>query len=1453
MSVKDKMELENNNARLSDTVSASYYETKHVADYVDSLKSIWADALGMDASKIQTNLTFFEQGGYSLLAIQIVDHINQELNVNVSPTTVLEHSSIDELSVFLHKLVESKNDTSDTGFSKNIIEQDMLDVDETKSFQMTELQQAYWIGEKSIYSLGTPATWFTEYESESIDSQKLLAAINRLIEIHPMLRAVYTDNAEQQILESVTSFPLVEIDLNECTDEDYFITLEKQRSRVKQGQGDLSIWPLFEISIIHSKNRKSKILLGGRLIILDGRSGEIFARDLYNLYLGKSIIAPRITFPAYLNYFNKSNSTQDTQVSQKSASSKKYWLDRIPELPAAPELPKYPGQIRSIGPMKRRVHRLSASYWKLLQKMAGTIGVTPTVALCGAYSLILSKWSSTSEFTINMMYGKRQPIHPDVNNVIGNFSDTILLEFCKKENFTKTLQALQKQLFNDLEHGNFSGISMIRELSRYRDASDNNPLMPYVFASGLGMAQGTEDHDDKFFMEKFGWKAIDSGIQTPQVLLDHQVIESDGELVIQWDSRDDAFPTGMIDSMFSCYIDLLEELSKNDDEFWKYPKMTLKEQKAYRYAVNSVPPHPQWKQLLHQEFLNQVELNPNKLALICSEGKFTYKEVYEKAKIIASQLIKKGITAGEPVIIHYEKSFDQIVTCLGILMSGGAYVPVSTDQPKARIEQILAACKPRFAIVSKVVSTQSVYKDNAVELLDTRSTSNEIVLPAINKLNTSSVAYIIYTSGSTGTPKGVTITHEAAINTILDVNARFGVTEDDVAIAVSELSFDLSVYDIFGLFQAGGTLVMPDHEHSRNPIHLCQLVEEYQVTVWNSVPAYVEMMVEYVNLRGLNSLKSLKKIMMSGDWIPIGLPKKIKSTSPNALVISMGGATEASIWSNFHIIEELSLDWASIPYGVPLAGQSFYVLDEDMHDSPDWVQGELYIGGNGVALGYYGDTEKTNAQFVKHPVSGERIYRTGDWGRYRPGGILEFLGRKDGQIKLRGHRVEIGEIEAVLNKFNDIRDSVVVPTGKGNDIRLVAFVVLNSGGSIESVKKSAKDSLPNYMIPSLFQQLESMPLTANGKVNRKLLSEKKYVIAPVKEATKVIETIHIKNEKVIKQIWCDLLAINDISPDMRFFELGGNSITAIRMISKIENDLGINLSLDIVHKNPTIRELAVHIESASSAREPILAIKLGNELEREVVFCPHPVGGNIFCYWELQKNLPYNVVGIQSRGVVPSHEPHSTVAEMGRAYLDSIRDHLPIGTVKFIGWSMGGLISLEIARLLEQEGRKCKVVLLDTWVALENTSLNENDSLNSFFFDLSGGRVRDLGEKISGLDLKSALTVGFKALVEQAIIGREMTEDVINRLYNVFRKNSQAIHIQKPTQNNAEVLLFKSTIRDEKRFSDLKPFNEDEEWCSSCSSLIVEEFVGDHFDIVSRIGLKNLRDRIVGYLENVQP
>ncbi len=449
--------------------------------------------------------------------------------------------------------------------------------------------------------------------------------------------------------------------------------------------------------------------------------------------------------------------------------------------------------------------------------------------------------------------------------------------------------------------------------------------------------------------------------------------------------------------------------------------------------------------LLHTLFTSQVPLRHDQVAVISQTRHLTYGEIYTGSLQLAHQLRRLGAGPNQLVAVVMEKGWEQVVGVLGILQSGAAYLPIDPHLPAERLTYLLEHGEVRQVVtqswIDQKVEWPIIIERICVDMLDLAQPD----MPPLESFQQpEDLAYVIYTSGSTGLPKGVMIDHRGAVNTILDINRRFNVTSMDRVLALSALNFDLSVYDIFGLLAAGGSIVIPPDNALRNPAAWLDILIQEHVTLWNSVPALLQMLVDFTeNTPEALKLSCLRLAMLSGDWIPLLLTEHIQQLIPGIKVVSLGGATEASIWSILYPINEIDPAWKSIPYGKPMLNQRFAVLNDILEPCPVWVSGNLYISGIGLARGYWRDEEKTKASFILHPRTGERLYRTGDLGRYLPDGTIEFLGREDSQVKIQGHRIELGEIEETLLRCSNVCSAVAnVTSGLHGDKRLVAYVVL---------------------------------------------------------------------------------------------------------------------------------------------------------------------------------------------------------------------------------------------------------------------------------------------------------------------------------------------------------------------------------------------------------------------------
>ncbi len=1019
-----------------------------------NLAAIWAKVLGLEQVGIYDN--FFELGGHSLLAIQVMARLRSTFCVELSLRCLFEFPTVAELAEHI--------ETNQQGDEASVVPLPVIvPAPEQRyyPFPLTDIQQAYWVGRSEAYELGNVATHsYFEMESRELNLERLNLVWQKLIERHDMLRAVVLPDGQQQILSFVPPYQIEVLDLRGQDDEAVNAKLSSIRQQMSHQVLPTDKWPLFEIRATRLDEQRLRLHISFDALLADAWSKRCLAKEWTQLYQNLELTLPPLEL-SFRDYVLTEQRLQATELYQRSQD---YWFSRLDTLPPAPELPlvKHPGSLTQPR-FQRRSGHLNRELWQQLQQRSTKANLTASGILLAAFAEVLTVWSKSPQFTINLTLFNRLPLHPQVNDIVGDFTSLTLLAVnnSASEAFTTRARRIQQQMWQDLDHRYFSGVRVLRELV-CRQGGTQRAVMPVVFTSTLGLSTVGKEAER---VNRFG--DVVYGIsQTPQVWLDHQVTEQDGGLVFNWDAVEDLFPEGLLDDMFDAYNRFLKQLA-TEESVWLEPTRQLvpPNQLEQRSAINAeVSPISQ--QMLHGLFAAQIEVRANEYALISPNRTLTYLELSALVNQVGRRLRQLGAIPNQLVAVVMEKGWEQVVAVLGVLMSGAAYLPIDPELPTQRQWHLLKQGEVKLVLTLVKLKDNLEWPSN-IQLLCLDNEELAVVdnSPLESVQSPEDLAYVIYTSGSTGLPKGVTIDHRGAVNTILDINQRFDVSPQDRVLALSALSFDLSVYDIFGTLAAGATIVVPEVEGTKDPARWAELMEQHQVTVWNSVPAFMQMLVEYMVSYPEKIPPSLRLALLSGDWLPVNLPDQMKALWPTIQVVSLGGATEASIWSILYPIETVDPAWKSIPYGKPLRNQHFYVLNEALDPCPVWVPGELYIGGVGLAKGYWQDQDKTRVSFLTHPKTGERLYRTGDLGRYLPDGNIEFLGREDFQVKLQGHRIELGEIESVLAQHPAVRSAVVAAMGKSaNNRRLVAYLVCDQDLASNKV---AEGDVP-------FQQLDGV-------------------------------------------------------------------------------------------------------------------------------------------------------------------------------------------------------------------------------------------------------------------------------------------------------------------------------------------------------------------------------------------
>nr|VFJ59089.1 MAG: amino acid adenylation domain-containing protein [Candidatus Kentron sp. DK] len=907
-------------------------------------------------------------------------------------------------------------------------------------FPLTDVQRAYLLGREGDFALGG-VSCHGYFEVDCSCDEKRLSLFNRvcqkLIERHDMLRAVMMPDGQQRVLEEVPPYVIALTDLSDKSEEETQIALGEIRDEMSHQLMDAYRWPLFEIRATRIDEQRLRLHISLDLLLMDVLSLFLVYKEIHYLFHHPDAALP----PLALTFRDCVLTGEKFQETVHYKQARDYWFARLDDLSPAPELPlAISPETLGRSRFNRHAATLSADAWSRLKDKGAKFGLTPSGLSLAVFAEILTLWSKTPRFTLNLTMLDRLPLHPQINDIIGDFTSLLLLEVdnTTKEPFEQRAKRIQQQLWEDLSHNAISAIQVLRELTRRQ--SGVQAAMPVVFTSSLGVGSfGEELPSPRSWIGEMVYGLT----QTPQVWLDYQIFEKDGGLSFNWDCVEELFPPGLLDDMFAACCRLLDLLA-SEEAAWQresFHELLLTDQLAQRTNVNDTA-GPTSSKLLHEFFMENAGRQPDAPAVIANGRTLTYGELLDLARRVAHWLQRHDVAPNTLVGVVMENGWEQVVAVLGILMAGGAYLPIDAHLPAVRRNALLADGKVNLAL------TQPKFNDlEWPDHLHRFLIADEMLVledPVVAKSTTrpEDLAYVIYTSGSTGRPKGVMIDHTGAVNTILDINRRFAVTEKDRVLCLSALNFDLSVYDIFGVLAAGGALVMSGEEGLRDPARWRVLMAEHRVTLWDTVPALMQLLVNHLESRVEPAPESMRLVMMSGDWIPLELPERIRSLWPSVEIVGLGGATEASIWSNFYPIENIDPAWKSVPYGKPLTNQFFQVLDSNLEPQPVWVPGDLYIGGIGLAKGYWNDPVKTKERFITHPRTGERLYKTGDLGRYFPDGNLEFLGRTDFQVKIRGHRIELGEIEAVLAEHPSVREVVVTALGDERNLQSIAAYIV---------------------------------------------------------------------------------------------------------------------------------------------------------------------------------------------------------------------------------------------------------------------------------------------------------------------------------------------------------------------------------------------------------------------------
>ncbi|HVT17885.1 MAG TPA: amino acid adenylation domain-containing protein [Thermoanaerobaculia bacterium] len=1157
----------------------------------EMLAGLWVEVLEVERVGREDN--FFALGGHSLLATRVVSRIRETFGVELPLRALFEGPTVAELAARVE---------AEAAAGRGVAAPPIVPVPRTAELPLSFAQQRLWFIDQ--LAPGNPAYNMASavHLQGALDQAALMRSLGEVVRRHESLRttfpAVHGRAAQVIAAPAPVALPVVDLAvLPRTLRQEERVRLQRQEAR---RPFRLAVGPLLRGALLRLDGAEHVLLLTVHHIVSDGWSTDLLGQELAVLYNAFGQGRPSPLPELAVQYADFAHWQRRWLQGEVLADQLAHWKSRLAGAPPVLALPTdrpRPAMVSYRGTTLPFVlpPRLRAA----LALLGREHGTTLFMSILAGFFCLLSRHSGQRDLCVGSPVAGRNRL--ETEGLIGLLVNMLVLraDLAGDPAVAELLvavrdTALEAHLDQDLPFE-----MLVEQLQPERNLS-HMPLFQVVFAlHNTGTRRPVE-------LAGLRWSFLEAAGSTAKFDLTLFLAEREHDLAGVVEYSTDLFDRSTVARLVERLGNLLEGMAAGPR--LRVGGLTLLGE-AERHQVlhewNDTAGRCSGAPSVVELIARQAERSPQAEAVVFAGRSMSYRELEEEANRLAWQLGGLGVGRGDLVAVYLGRCAEMVVAVLGILKSGAAYVPVEVGLPAARVRWLLE----RLGI--GCVVTQGRRAATLVELGIARLADlvlvDEVVAPPPAggvrlwgrrsrmdlpgerppaRPRPEDLAYVVFTSGSTGTPKGVMVCHRPVVKLVEWVNERFALSAGDRVLFVTSLSFDLSVFDVFGLLAAGGTVRVASEEELGDPAALVEILEREPVTFWDSAPAALQQLVPFfARARGGGRLRL---VFLSGDWVPLGLPAEVRRAFAGARVVALGGATEATVWSNFWPVEEVAADWVSIPYGRPIRNARYHVLDEALEPCPIGVAGDLYIAGECLALGYAREPELTAAKFVPDrwgEQPGGRLYRTGDRARYWPSGVLEFLGRLDQQVKIRGFRIELGEIEAVASEHAGVREvAAAVREDSPGERRLVAYVVPREGmaPAAGELRGYLRERLPDYMVPAVFVFLPALPLTANGKLDRKALpapqrtresGEQSYV-APRTAA-----------EEMLAGLWAEVLGIDRAGIHDNFFDLGGDSILSIQIVARA-NEAGLALVPRQIFEHQTIAELA---RAASAAQPPLVA------------------------------------------------------------------------------------------------------------------------------------------------------------------------------------------------------------------------------------------------------------------------
>nr|VFJ75374.1 MAG: amino acid adenylation domain-containing protein [Candidatus Kentron sp. FW] len=1291
------------------------------------LAGLWAAVLKRETIGRFDN--FFDLGGHSLLATQLISRIRDSFDMELPVRMVFEHPELSALADAIQ---------SNSGLSHQLPPIEAQPADALRSLSFA--QQRLWFLERfetgGTAAYNMPAALRLE---GSLDIHALQASLQWMVERHESLRTVFPDTegeANVSILPlSAFEFPLHDLRHLPPAEQQLQQRIDEHAAR----PFDLARGPLFRAEILQLAKENGQteggqaddgqtihvLLINMHHIISDGWSMGVFVREWREAYVAFTEGEPPVLAPLPIQYTDYAAWQRQWLQGEALEQQSDYWRGTLEGSPALLELPTdypRPAQLNYRG--SHYSQTLSADITTALNELSQKQGVTLFMTLLAAFDVLLSRYSGQDDICVGSPIANRTHTHTE--NLIGFFVNTLVLRtrLNREQGFRALLEQVRQTCLGAYAHQDIPFETLVEQINPTRSLS-HSPLFQVMLVlqnnaqaemewPGLTMTGLEQDYP----IAKFD--------------LTLNMVEQDGQLYCNWEYATSLFREETIRRMGEHFDVLLRAIvAEPETPIAQLPLLTEAERRRILVEWNATgAPYPQDK-CVHELFQEQAAKTPDAVAVVFGEEEVSYGELNARANRLAHRLRKLGVGPEVLVGILNERSVEMVVGLLAILKAGGAYVPLDPEYPVERLAFMVGDADIKVLLCHE--ATRERVPECAAHILDMDAESGAIAEESSENpaqaVGPDNPVYVIYTSGSTGKPKGNQILHQGFVNLLAWYIHAFECNSKDRILVISSPSFDLTQKNFFAPLITGAELYFPNYDFY-DPERVLQTINQYKITWINCTPSMLYPVLEIAESEEFRGLSSLRYAVLGGE--PIAVRKlyawleRALQSSPYTMtrVVNSYGPTECTDVCAFHVVEDIGqyID-REIPIGRPITNTQLYILNPHKHPVPIGVPGELYIGGAGVSRGYLNRPDLTSDKFISNPFSndtigddtGARLYRTGDLCRWLPDSTIEYLGRIDTQVKIRGFRIECGEVENALLSHPGVREAVVDARGEGAEKQLVAWVGWgaseanpNEGVSIpdavgvrsspqptDALRTHLRGMLPDWMVPTRFVFLDTLPLTPSGKIDRRALQDPDDDgFVPTHEYT----APRNPTEAMLCGIFAEILNLPRIGIHDDFFDLGGHSLLAIRVLSSIRKEFQLEIPLRALFAHPTPKGLAEVIRARNEWKPSIFLPLKSGDLGAPL-FCIHPGGGGAFCYQELADSLGDGrpVYGIQAVGFEGETEPLTDIEAMAAHYVAEITALWPKGPYNLYGWSSGGLVAFEMALQLDALGKEVALLaMIDT-------------------------------------------------------------------------------------------------------------------------------------------------------------